>query len=244
MKTGLVSVSFRKLTAEEIVGLAAKCGLEEIEWGGDIHVPLGDLEAARKAALLTREAGLAVSCYGSYVRMTAGERNLFPALIDTARALGAPVIRVWSGMDEDYDMDEIAQSTRTLCDMAEDIKITFEFHGGTLTHDDVSGSALMKKIDRPNARCQWQPPIGWDEERCLESIEVMRPWLLNVHVFSWDGTARLPLSAHEGRWINYLRALAGERTALLEFVQDDEPENLVRDAEALKRWLGKQPGRI
>ena len=237
MKTGLVSVSFRKLTIEEIVPLCVKCGLSEIEWGGDIHVPLGDLAAAEKAAKLTKEAGLKVSCYGSYVRMTKEERACFPDLVATARALGAPAIRVWSGTSEDADFEEIAESTRQLCDMAKDLIITFEFHGGTLNHCAESAARLMRLIDRPNARCQWQPPISMPEEECLASIEGIRPWLYNVHVFSWQGTDRLPLAEYEGRWKKYLRALAGDRTFLMEFVQDDDPENLVRDAAALHRWM-------
>ena len=84
MRSGLVSVTFRKLSVEEIIGLCKACGLEEIEWGGDIHVPLGDLDAAGKARRLTRQAGLNVACYGSYVRMTREERPLFPRLAATA----------------------------------------------------------------------------------------------------------------------------------------------------------------
>jgi len=237
MKSGLVSVSFRKLSVEEIVDLCVKCGLQEIEWGGDIHVPLGDLAAAEKAARCTREAGLSVNCYGSYVRMTAAERKDFTALVETARMLGAPMIRVWSGTSEDYDMDEIVESTRMLCDMAPDMLITFEFHGGTLTYNAESGSRLMAAIDRPNARCQWQPPITFTEEECLASIEMMRPWISNVHVFSWEFPLRLPLVSHESRWKKYLASLAGDRAAMMEFVCDDDPNNLVTDAKVLHAWL-------
>ena len=36
---------------------------------------------------------------------------------------------------------------------------------------------------------------------------------------------------------HHIEALAGDRTALLEFVPDDEPENLIRDAAVLHAWL-------
>ena len=237
MKAGLVSISFRKLKPAEIIRLCSQCDLREIEWGGDVHVPLGDLSAAREVARQTREAGLNVCCYGSYVRMTREERPVFPALVDTARALGAPSIRVWAGKGEDADLDEIAQSTQTLCDMAKDMAITFEVHGGTLTHDAATAGELLRRIDRPNARSQWQPPVNLPEEDCLSSIAAMRPWLYHVHGFSWKGTDRLPLSAKAESWKKYLKALAGDRAALLEFVQDDEPQNLVRDAAVLHAWL-------
>jgi len=237
MKAGLVSVSFRKLTVEEIVKLCAQCDLKEIEWGGDIHVPLGDLDAARKAARLCREEGLRPCCYGSYVRMTREERPLFSSLIDTARALEAPSIRVWAGRGEDADMDEIAESAQMLSEMAKDLIITFEFHGNTLTYNAASAKQLLQKIARPNVLSQWQWPIDLPEEESLASIDAIRPWLYNVHVFSWQGKERLPLAAKADSWKKLLPALKGDRSFLLEFVQDDDPQNLVRDAAVLQDWL-------
>ena len=48
MKTGLVSVTFRELASREIVALVANAGLDGIEWGGDVHVPHGELSTARQ----------------------------------------------------------------------------------------------------------------------------------------------------------------------------------------------------
>lgn len=237
MKSGLVSISFRKLKPEEIVKLCVKCNLEEIEWGGDVHVPLGDVETAHRVFHFTHDAGLNVCCYGSYIRMTKSERLLFPSLIDTARALGAPSVRIWAGNSEDANMDEIVESTQMLSAMADDLIFTFEFHRGTLTHDETTASTLMKHIDRPNVKSQWQPPIDLNESGCLASIETMRPWLHNVHAFSWEGTRRLPLSAKEQNWRKYIAALAGNRVILLEFVKDDDPINLAHDAATLNAWL-------
>ncbi len=237
MKAGLVSVTFRKLQVEEIVSLCAEAGLAGIEWGGDIHVPPGDLKAAEAAGRATRAAGLEVACYGSYVRMTDGERELLPKLVDTAQALGAPMIRVWAGKGEDADMGEIVRNTRALCDMAEDLLVTFEFHGGTLTHSGASARLLMEAVDRPNARCQWQPPVDLPEGDCLSSIENIRPWLGNIHVFSWDGTLRLPLEARAESWKKYFRKLSGDRFALLEFVRGDDPAQFSEDAAELLRLI-------
>ena len=57
IKPGLVSITFRNLSVQEISGLAAKSGLVGIEWGGDVHVPHGDVGAARKVRKLTVDAG-------------------------------------------------------------------------------------------------------------------------------------------------------------------------------------------
>ena len=45
---GLVSVTFRKLSPEEIVQLVVSSGLKGIEWGGDIHLPHGILAVEPK----------------------------------------------------------------------------------------------------------------------------------------------------------------------------------------------------
>lgn len=51
--TGLVSVTFGKLPAEEIVALAVEVRLEGIEWGGDIHIPPGEIRRTLEVHALT-----------------------------------------------------------------------------------------------------------------------------------------------------------------------------------------------
>jgi hypothetical protein len=43
IQTGLVSITFRQLSPPAIIDLVRQAGLEGIEWGGDVHVPHGDL---------------------------------------------------------------------------------------------------------------------------------------------------------------------------------------------------------
>src|SRR5687768_14765950 len=64
IQPGLVSVTFRKLSPAEVVRVAVDAGLTSIEWGGDIHVPHGDLARAKEVAAMTTEAGLSASAYG------------------------------------------------------------------------------------------------------------------------------------------------------------------------------------
>ena len=46
--TGLVSISFRGHTPEEILKAMAQAGLDRIEWGSDVHAPCGDVENLEK----------------------------------------------------------------------------------------------------------------------------------------------------------------------------------------------------
>lgn len=69
------------------------------------------------------------------------------------------------------------------------------------------------------------------------------PKVSNIHVLHWWPTAadRRRLAEGEGRWAEFLRelkALPGERYAMLEFVPGDMPEAFLRDAGMLERWLG------
>ena len=54
----------RKESPEAIVAAAAQAGLQGIEWGGDIHVPCGDIENAKRVSALTEAAGLQTLAYG------------------------------------------------------------------------------------------------------------------------------------------------------------------------------------
>jgi len=251
---GLVSITFRSLAPRDIVALAAQAGLVGVEWGGDIHVPHGDLARAGEVGRMTRDAGLAVASYGSYY--VAGpceaKRQDFRAVLDTALELGAPNIRVWAGdrgsaaADDAYRrrVEEDAIRIAGLAD-GRGVTVAFEFHGGTLTDTTVSASTLLTATAAAGFRGYWQPPIGWSISACAESLSAMLPRLANLHVYQWGGQGdRLPLAEGEDRWRSYLQlartAPTGggrSRWALLEFVRNDDPAQLAADARVLVRLL-------
>lgn len=90
VRTGLVSVTFRQLPADEVAEVAAKAGLAAIEWGGDVHVPLGNLVAAQRVKALSEVHGLEIAAYGSYLRAGSVDREEMRSAVATAEALGAP----------------------------------------------------------------------------------------------------------------------------------------------------------
>ena len=66
-KAGLVSVSFRTLSVEEIIAAAKITNLTHIEWGSDIHAPHFALERLQHISSLCQENGISCS-YGTYFR--------------------------------------------------------------------------------------------------------------------------------------------------------------------------------
>jgi len=246
---GITSVTFRRKSAAEILELTCLCGLDGIEWGGDIHVPpqRGNAEAVGAA---TRAAGLEVLSYGSYYRLLEQENpqeTFFPVL-QTAAQLGAPHIRIWAGekikpaaaTDEDYT--RAAQELREICAAAGEkgISIGLEYHRDTLTETAQSALRLLQEADCENLRSYWQPN---PEISCAENCAALRtvlPYLSNLHVFHWlQNGARRPLAEGEMEWREYFAVAGGQGNAILEFVRDESAEQFREDAETLKKLCGE-----
>lgn len=248
--TGLVSVTFRKLSPSDIIGLVARAGLEGIEWGGDIHVPHGDVRRAREVYKMTVDTGLKVASYGSYYNAGCEERDRlsFERVLETAVELHAPTIRVWAGDRGSVDADEawwnkvIGESVR-IASLAQKagITVSFEYHSDTLTDSSESANRLLKEINHDNIRSFWQPPIGLDVESCLSGLKQIAPWLGNIHVYTWKDYDRKPLSDGAEEWeryIAFLKTTKFNHFCLLEFVKDESKEQFKEDAVELRRLIG------
>ncbi|TCP23522.1 sugar phosphate isomerase/epimerase [Scopulibacillus darangshiensis] len=237
-------MTFREFSVERIIDLAKKAGVGGIEWGGDVHVPPGNLARALDVADLTAKAGLSIVSYGSYYRSGCENDVPFDQILKTAITLGAPSIRVWAGnrgsikADEQY-WKKVIWDTERIAALAEEscITIHIEYHGGTLTDTRTSASRLMKAITQENVKAYWQPPVGEDVDTRLRGMKEIEPWLSHVHVFHWDNRDRRPLNEGKAEWKRYLGILAGlqhDHYAMLEFVKENDPEQFLRDADTLQ----------
>lgn len=245
---GLVSITFRRLAPGEIISLVKQGGLAAIEWGGDVHVPHGDVRLAAEVGRMTRDAGLRVAAYGSYYRVGDNPDFGFDAALAAAEALGAPLLRVWAGRAgsataaSDYRR-RVAEDAMKIAGEAalKGIRVAFEFHGGTLTDTTESAIRLLADAEHPNLFCYWQPPVGWRQAECETSLEAILPRLAALHVFHWaDDRRRLPLALGEEGWRPLLKRVAAacpDRAipALVEFVRDDSPEAFLEDARTLRQ---------
>jgi len=245
LKTGLVSVTFRKLTPQQIAELVARAGMDGIEWGGDVHVPHGDCACAREVRKLTLDAGLAVASYGSYYRVGEAQDFSFSQALDTAVELGAPLIRVWAGGRGSDDADAayraaVAEESREVAAQAAEagLAVAYEFHGHTLTDTAESALDLLRAADHPNLFTYWQRPRGLSAAQSDASLAAVLPQLANVHV-QWSRGLEVfaPTSASE-EWRRLLGLAATgparERFAMIEFVEGDVPEQLLEDAAGLR----------
>lgn len=245
IRSGLCSVTFRAHSPEEIVDAAAEAGLEVIEWGGDVHVPPGDLRAAERVASATRAAGLVSCSYGSYYRATP-EEEIAPVL-DSAEALGVDRVRIWAGRTSSAesspsDREALARRIEESVDSAarRGIHLALEYHSGTLADTPETTGWLLRRV--PNLSTYWQPEVGASAEVALATYRSLASRVTAVHVFSWwPSVERLPLAARSDLWLAFVHQaqLSGSppRDALLEFVRNDDLSLLVSEARSLRRFL-------
>ena len=246
-KTGLVSITFRQKSTEEIIDLAQKNRLDGIEWGSDVHVPVGNLENARAVGNETRAAKLEVVAYGSYYRAGAENEFQFYQVLETAVALGAPAIRVWAGnkgteRTTEKEWQTVAEDLHRIGELAdrENVQVHLEYHDATLTDSAENTMNLLKAVDHPNLFTYWQPSVGIFTDARLASIGQVAPRLANVHVFNWDFIFRLPLVVGRNQWQRFIDKIdsiqseyLSDRYFMLEFVKDDDETQFKKDAQVL-----------
>src|SRR5690606_15737305 len=155
--------------------------------------------------------------------------------------------RVWAAGRVDDGVERNPRTVEALalaCDRAARVgrEVALEFHPGTLTESAASTRALLAAVDRLNLSTYWQPLPGATTDEAIPELEGVLERVRHVHVFTWarDST-RHALEAGASMWtavFERLAALEGQRCAYLEFVRDDDPASLERDAETLRSLLG------
>ncbi|WP_245958598.1 sugar phosphate isomerase/epimerase family protein [Microbacterium bovistercoris] len=245
MRPGLCSVTFRQLTAEQVVEATAAAGLEVIEWGGDVHVPPGDTARAAEVARATTDAGLAVCSYGSYFRP--GVQDDLEPVLDSAAALGADRVRIWAGGVGSADASDEHWATmiarlKVAAEQAaaRGIMLALEYHSRTLTDTAATTRRLLNEV--PALSTYWQPNVAASDESALADYAALQDRVSAAHVFSWWPQAeRLRLHERESLWRGFFsaasRAAVPPRDALLEFVLDDDPGILAAEAATLRGWI-------
>ncbi len=246
--SGLVSVTFKEKSAEEIVELCKKANLKAIEWSENSHVQMADVEGAKHLYQLCKDAGIKIVAYGSYFRCGQHEdpEQRFRDSLTSAIAMHAPIIRIWAGRGVSDDILEDtrkvwAQEVRMACELAKEagIKVALEWHRNTLTDKNESAIKFLKEVNHENLYCLWQPTVALNMKERTEGIDLIQSCLLNLHTYYWLDGVRRPFEEGLDEWRNYLSHVKNDqdRYALLEFVMDDSEQQLLMDAESLNKLL-------
>ena len=242
---GLVSVSFRDRSPEEILKEMRHAGLTHIEWGSDVHAPCTDTARLREIAALQREYGIACSSYGTYFRLGKAPMAELKDYIAAAEILGTDVLRLWCGTKSGAEMTE-AEKTALVAECKEaaaiaaraGVTLCMECHRKSFTERATDAVWLMQEVNSPHFRMYWQP-FQWQTVReNIENASLLAPFAEHIHAFHWKGEEKLPLADAVAEWQAYLAHFSVPRTLLLEFMPDDRPETLCREADALRRIIG------
>lgn len=239
-KTGLVSVSFRKYTPEEILKEMQKVNLKYIEWGSDIHAPCDDEEKLEEIVNLQKKYGIICCSYGTYFRVGVNESESIKQYISAAKKLGTDIIRIWCGNKnyEDYSSEEkqaLFDECRKITRIAETecVKLCLECHNNTFTNCLYGAVEIMNEIGSYAFRMYWQPNQYRDETTNLNYAKAVAEYTETIHIFNWNGDEKYPLSEACNIWRKYLASFSGNENLLLEFMPDGQLETLKAESRAM-----------
>lgn len=243
---GLVSVSFRKHTPEEILQATCAAGLSCIEWGSDVHAPCRDIATLQSLAALQAQYGVDCASYGTYFRLTEDPIEDLLPYVHAAKILGTDILRLWCGRKSGKDMTNeergaLLDVCRRAARVAEENGVTLclECHRKTFTEHPEDAVWLMQAVGSTRFQMYWQPFQWQNARQNLENAKQIAPYAKHVHVFNWHHDQKLPLSDATAEWQAYLSALPTPRTLLLEFMPNGRLEELEAEAHALKLITGE-----
>lgn len=238
---GLVSISFRDKSPEEILLAMKNAGLSYIEWGSDVHAPKDDFEKISEIIKLQQKYGIACSSYGTYFRLGETPIEDLEGYIKTAKLLGTNILRLWCGNkdSENYTAEEkerLFSECKQAAKIAENHNVTLcmECHNFTYTNRKQAALELMKNVNSEHFCMYWQPNQFREFEENMEYAKIIAPYTKHIHVFKWRGQKKYSL--HEGidEWKSFLNFFKEEHALLLEFMPDNRIESLKVEANALK----------
>lgn len=160
------------------------------------HVPLGQSPAYYRAlGERVRSDGLSIDALGASVDVVAasvelGERERrrrLAALIDVARALGAPLLATSSGgrSDDEASFVEAVAAFRELAVAATDagIRVAVKPHVGAAVYSTATALRFVEIVDSPALGLNWDPTHLYRAgERPEDSLAALGPYVLTVRL--------------------------------------------------------------
>ena len=246
MQLGLVSVSFRDHSPQEIINAVREAGLTCIEWGSDVHAPCTDKNCLKKIAAMQKTANITCCSYGTYYYLGRDNPEELHQYIWAAKYLGTNILRLWCGTkgSKDYSAEELEvlyRDCRSAAKIAEEngVILCMECHNGTVTDTKESAYRLMQTVNSPAFRMYWQPNQLRTPEENLAYAKLLAPYTYHVHVFNWSiqengSLLKHPLLDAVDIWKGYVKQLSGEHVMLLEFMPDNNILSLPCESDALR----------
>ena len=237
---GVVSVSFRQLSVDEVIRYTKEAGLSLIEWGSDVHAPYNDKERLEYIARAQAEAGISCPSYGTYFKLGVDDVETLHGYAEAARILGTKILRLWCGNKNYTDLtpeerDFMISESKKAAKIAEEEGVTLcmECHQKSFTNVLEGALDLMRSVDSKAFRMYWQPSTKEGVEYNLEYARGIKDYVDTIHVFYYKDGKKSYLSEGTEEWKRYLAEFDGRQNLLLEFMPDGSPETLKGEAASL-----------
>ncbi len=195
MKIGLCTIAFREKLLEDALNVAQALGFDGVEiWGREPHISeTYDDRRVKAARKMAESRGLAVACFGSYLRLPASPRDEEEQVtpedaLQTTQALGASICRVWAGDVASRQAGKeqwraTVEGLEHACEMAAhmDITLAVEMHDGTLADTARSALSLLSDVGAANLGLNFQVSADRDGEDARARLELVLPHVVHVH---------------------------------------------------------------
>jgi sugar phosphate isomerase/epimerase len=243
MNIGMTSSTFYNNDVDTVLKYAKTASICGIEWGEGKHIPFGDITTATNVLNKTIDCGIKIFSFASYY--IPGEDMDFLKTLFVAKALGAPIIRIWAGKESFDNIDsnkynKICKDSYDASIMAkeENIKVAFEYHQHSLTDNSKSALRLMNDIGSDNIYLYWQPNGMLDVNGNSSELTDILPFLAgNIHIHNYKNEEYHSLEKIKTDLQTYFKILKKENkqfNALIEFTANNKFENFVEDVRILK----------
>lgn len=239
---GLVSISFRSKSPEELVVASKEAGLNCIEWGSDVHAPKDDIKKLEDIVKLQEKYNIKCCSYGTYFKIGETPLEEIETYIAAAKTLGTDILRLWCGTknSEEYtvcEKEKLFEECKKLADIAFENKVMLcmECHGGTFTNLKESALELMQTVNSSNFQMYWQPNAWITFEENLKYAQLIAPFTKALHIFNWEKGERFVLEESVIQWQKYYSCFDSSVNKLLEFLPNDDINLLPNETESLKK---------
>ncbi len=236
-------------TPDQILEVASDVGLQGVEWSTDGYLDVGDLEQANSLMLKTLRARLSIASYATLFRAGFHDESEFSRVLSTARALQAPLIRVWSApksKSAGKDRSRFLDAARTLGDRAAKMGTTicFGLAAGTVLDTYGRAAKLFSALDHPFVKLAWEPVPALVFDEVMKTFTGISGQVgFMVAPFVSPNAHSRPLCETEEDWISYIDAFDEQggntdmaRYVLFRAVNGDSRERLEKDVGMIKHY--------
>jgi hypothetical protein len=247
IRLGLSAQAFPTKSPQDVVRIAVAAGLEGVEWAAESHLSPGDRKAAEALLMETLKAGLSIVSFAALYRaLPEGEHGLgFEAILDTASALQAPIVRIFAGSSArgragPSDRAPLLDELRRLGDLAgqRGITVCLSLSRGTALEGYAAAEALLAELGHAFVRLAWEPLPAVADSEATAALGRLASSTSLVLARRADRLGRGgPLAEEKTAWASRLPAfLAGEtdpkmsRFVLLGRIGCEDEDRLREDA--------------